>query len=69
MNLEPSVYYFIKVGLYVNIVGIVKWQTCLTTYIHNWSLQPTSVRIIELVSHTTFIVCVNFYTYMAGPTI
>ena len=29
------------------------------TYIHNWHYNP-SVRIIDLVSHTTYIVCVNF---------
>ena len=29
------------------------------TYIHNWSLQP-SVRNIDLVSHTAYVVCVNF---------
>ena len=30
------------------------------TCIHNCSLQPFSVRIIDLDSHTNFIVCVNF---------
>ena len=33
-------------------------DTDTDTYIH-WSLQ-TSVRIIDLVSHTTYVVCVNF---------
>ena len=28
-------------------------------YIHNWALQP-SVRIIDKVSHTTYVVCINF---------
>ena len=30
-----------------------------STYIHNWSLQPL-VRIIDLVSYTTYVVCFNF---------
>ena len=29
------------------------------TYIHNWSLQPFS-QDYELVSYTTYVVCVNF---------
>ena len=28
-----------------------------------------SVRIIDLVSHTTYVVCVNFYTEVAGSTV
>ena len=28
-----------------------------------------SVRIIDLVSHTTYVVCLNFYTQVAGPTV
>ena len=30
------------------------------TYIHNWSLQPFRIRIIDLVSHTTYVVCTHF---------
>ena len=31
------------------------------TYIHYWSLQPHQVRIIDLVSHITYVcVCINF---------
>ena len=29
----------------------------------------SSVRIIDLVSHTTYVVYVNFYTWVAGPII
>ena len=28
-----------------------------------------SVRIIDLVSHTTYVVCVNCKKYVAGPTV
>ena len=44
----------------------VPWQYLFTprvflnTYIHNWSLHNPSVRILDLVSHTTYVVCVNF---------
>ena len=31
------------------------------TYIHNWSLQPFS-QDYDLISHTIYVVCVNFYT-------
>ena len=27
------------------------------------------VRIIDLVSHTTYVVCANFYTCVAGATV
>ena len=37
------------------------------TYIHNWSLQPLS-QDYGPVSHTIFIVWVNFYTWMARST-
>ena len=37
------------------------------TYIHNWSLNP-SVRIINLVSHTTYVVCVNLIHNIHGGT-
>ena len=33
---------------------------CIHTYIIG--LYNPSVRIIDLVSHTTYVVCVNFYT-------
>ena len=36
------------------------------TYIHNWSLQP-SVRIIDLVSHTTYVVLL-LILYISGGT-
>ena len=40
-------------------------------YIHIYIIShyKSSVRIIELVSHTTYVVCVNFYTYVAGPRV
>ena len=44
----------------------VPWQYLFTprvflnTYIHNWSLHNPSVRILDLVSHTTYVVCINF---------
>ena len=28
-----------------------------------------SVRIIDPDPHTTYVVCVNFYTWVAGPTV
>ena len=37
-----------------------RWHISPFTYIHNWPLQPPSVRIISLVSYTTYVVCVNF---------
>ena len=37
----------------------------IQTYIIGY-YNPT-VRIIDLVSHTTYVVCANFYTYVAGP--
>ena len=39
---------------------------CIHTYIIGH--YNSSVRIIDLVSHTTYVVCVNFYTQVAGPT-
>ena len=39
-----------------------------STYIHNWSLQPL-VRIIDLVSHITYVVCVNFIHKWRDPTV
>ena len=31
------------------------------TYIHNWSLEPFNQNY-DIVSHTTYVVCINFYT-------
>ena len=36
-------------------------RKAIHTYIHNWSLQPFS-QDYDLVSHATYVVCVNFYT-------
>ena len=38
------------------------------TYIHNWRLQPFS-QDCGLASHITYVVCVNFYTLVAGPIV
>ena len=35
--------------------------------IHNWPLQPFS-QDYGLASHTTYVVCVNFFLYMSGGT-
>ena len=38
------------------------------THIHNWSLQSFS-QDYDQVSQTTYVVCFNFYTWVAGPTV
>ena len=38
------------------------------TYIHNWPLQPFS-QDYGLAYHTTHVVCVKFYAWVAGPTV
>ena len=43
---------------YVDIRYHRMQNTLKDTYIHNWPLNP-SVRIIDLVSHTTYVMCVN----------
>ena len=47
------------------INSVVKDPTPLHTYIHNWPLQQKdyynpSARIIDQLSHTTYVVCINF---------
>ena len=45
-------------------------NVCLNIiYIHTYIIghYNPSVRIIDLVSHTTYVVCVNFYMWVAGP--
>ena len=48
-----------------------RFSSDIDTYIHNWSLQPSIymyiighynplIRIIDLISDTTYVVCVNF---------
>ena len=39
-----------------------------TAYMHNSSLQPFG-QDYDLVSHTTYVVCVNFYTGEVVPTV
>ena len=39
--------------------AIINWNFIWNTYIHKWSLQPLSQDYC-LVSHTTYVVCVNF---------
>ena len=53
---------FIKQDAYASVtVANVPVYICryIYNYIHNWFYNP-SARIIDLVSHTTYIVCVNF---------
>ena len=48
----------------------VKWsKTPINLYIHNIIVHyNTSLRIIDLVSHPTYVVCVNFFLYISGST-
>ena len=46
-----------KIFMYLKVYGSI---LCIT-YTHNWPLQPFS-QDYTLASHTTHVVCVNFYT-------
>ena len=49
----------------ITVSQIFNKHTCVYTYkpyIHNWSLQPFS-QDYDLVSYTTYVVCVNFLIY------
>ena len=39
-----------------------------TYYIRNWAVQPFRLDY-DLAPDTTYVVCVNFYTWVAGPTV
>ena len=47
------------------------WVMSLPFYIHTYIIghYNPSVRIFGLVSHTTHVVCVKFYTWAAGPSV
>ena len=43
----------------VNCVFNIRTFNIMSANIHNWSLQSFS-PVIDLISHTTYVVCVNF---------
>ena len=52
---------------YLHFVLVLEYGHGLLTYLIGH--YTPSVRIIDLVSHTTYVVCVNFIHMRLGPTV
>ena len=56
------------IALVANIKTLRHIEIHIHAYIHNCSLQSFS-QDYDLAAHSTYVVCVNFYPCVAGPTI